>query len=247
MAEDIRKVTIAAGISPTTPPTPPGETPINFTSVNDNFDRTSIGSDWSVSYRATTSVALIIPDTNNAYFDTPDFYNIHNTYAASWAGAKSSTEYQRVYCTLGGAPGRPALGSPGYNDLLGRVTSATTCIVARFYNDPGRTVRLFWRNAGWEADPFAPSNQFGVFTMPSDLASGSVLEFYVGNKAGSDQTKCFVKVGTWSSGIATMNASALSVMGRGWGFGGGNGLSFPAPLSAAQDSGKVNYWGAQDQ
>jgi hypothetical protein len=122
-------------------------------------------------------------------------------------------------------------------------------MVARFYNDPARTVRLFYRSGTLEADPFnIPTiNQFGVFNLPSDLTSGSVLEFYVGNKSINDQTKCFVKVGTWSSGTATMNASQLSTMGKGWGFGGGNGLSFPSPLAVSQYAGKVNFWGAQDQ
>lgn len=243
MAVDIRAVALAAGIAPTTPPTPPGDIPKNFTSVNDNFDRASIGTNWSVAYKTANSGALIIPDNNNAFFDPPDVTTVQNVFTAVYAAGNSSTEYQRVFCTLGTAPSRPLVGSPGYNDLLGRVASPTKCIVARFYNDFGRTVRLFWRNGGWEDNPFLPSNEFGTFTMPSDLTSASVLEFYVGSKSGSDQTKCFVKVGTWTSAVATINSSVLSVMGRGWGFGGGNGVS----IAAAQNPGMVNFWGAQDQ
>ena len=248
MAADVRKVCVALSIAPTTPATLPGEAPVNFTAVNDNFDRATIGNAWSVNYRSTAASSLIIPDGTNAFFQVPEFYNLNNTFAATYS-VGSSTDYQRVYCTLGSAPGRPGVGSMGYNDLLGRVASWNRCIVARFYNDAARTVRLFWRAGSWETDPYAPAtaNQFGVFNMPSDLTSGSVLEFYVGSKSLSDQTKCFVKVGTWSSAVATMNASALSTMGKGWGFGGGNGLSFPAPLSASQYAGKVNFWGAQDQ
>ena len=248
MAADVRKVCVALSIAPTTPATLPGEAPVNFTAVNDNFDRAAIGNAWSVNYRSTAASSLIIPDGTNAFFQVPEFYNLNNTFSATYS-VGSSTDYQRVYCTLGSAPGRPGVGSMGYNDLLGRMASPTRCIVARFYNDAARTVRLFWRAGSLEPDPYAPptANQFGVFNMPSDLTSGSVLEFYVGSKSVSDQTKCFVKVGTWSSATATMNASALSTMGKGWGFGGGNGLSFPAPLSASQYAGKVNFWGAQDQ
>ena len=148
---------------------------------------------------------------------------------------------------LGTAPSRPAVGSIGYNDVVGRVAAPTRCIVARFYADVGRTVRLFFRNGALEPDPFNPSNQFGVFNMPSDVTAGSILEFFIGDKAGSDQTKCWVRVGSWISAKATISATALSGMGRGWGFGGGNGLSFPAPLAVSQSSGRVNFWGAQDQ
>jgi hypothetical protein len=248
MATDVRKVCIAAGIAPTVPPNPPGDAPVNFTWVSDNFDRAAIGGGWSVSYRNTTASSLIIPDGTNAFFQVPEFYNLNNTFSAVYTTG-SSTEYQRVYCTLGSAPGRPNLGTIGYNDLLGRVASSTRCIVARFYNDAPRTVRLFYRSGALEENPYAPpaANQFGLFNMPSDLTSGSVLEFYVGNKSVNDQTKCFVKVGTWSSAVATMNASQLSTMGKGWGFGGGNGLSFPAPLAVSQYAGRVNFWGAQDQ
>lgn len=248
MAEDIRKICVALSISPTTPATPPGATVPNFTAVNDNFDRAVIGTAWSVNYRVSVASSLIIPDGTNAFFQVPEYYDTLNTFSAIY-NVNSSTEYQRVYCTLGSAPGRPALGSMGYNDLLGRVVSPTRCIVARFYNDPARTVRLFWRAGSLEPNPYEPptANQFGVFNMPSDLTSGSVLEFYVGSKSVSDQTKCFVKVGTWTSPVATMNATQLLTMGKGWGFGGGNGLSFPAPLSLSQYAGKVNFWGAQDQ
>lgn len=249
MGSDVRRLCVALSISPTTPANVPGDTPVAFTAVSDNFDRAAIGSSWSVSYRDSGASSLIIPDGSNAFFQVPEVYNFQNTFSAVYAGGNSSTDYQRVYCTLGSAPSRPAIGSMGYNDLLGRVASPTRCIVARFYNDAPRTVRLFWRAGSLEPDPYAPptANQFGVFNMPSDLTSGSVLEFYVGNKAVNDQTKCYVKVGTWTSPVATMNATALLTMGRAWGFGGGNGLSFPAPLSVSQYAGKVNFWGAQDQ
>jgi hypothetical protein len=245
MGADVRKLCVALSIAPTTPATPPGDNPVNFTAVSDNFDRATIGGGWSVSYRDTSgSGALIIPDGSNAFFQVPAALYVYNNTFSAIHGVGSSTEYQRVYCTLGSAPSRPNIGSPGYNDLLGRVANSNRCMVARFYNDINRTVRLFYRSGSLEPDPFLPSNQFGVFNMPSDLTSGSVLEFYVGNKSINDQTKCFVKVGTWSSGIATMNGTQLLAMGKGWGFGGGNGVSI---LSAAQFAGKVNFWGAQDQ
>lgn len=245
---DARTAILKVGGSPTAPVEPPQESTPNFKEVSDNFDnRTSLGSNWSASFRDATAVSLTIPDNTNVAFNTPQFYNFHNTYTAVYAAGNSMTDYQKVSVVLGTAPSRPAVGSIGYNDVIGRVSAPTRCIVARFYADVGRTVRLFFRNGALEPDPFLPSNQFGVFNMPSDVTAGSILELFIGDKAGSDQTKCWVRVGSWISAKATISATALSGMGRGWGFGGGNGLSIPAPLSVSQSSGRVNFWGAQDQ
>ena len=233
---------------PSTPPTVPGAPAPTVASVRDDFNRTTLGSNWAVTTKI-SNYGTLITDGKNAKFDMPAFDGFlvdarRNVFAATYSGVNSLSVYQKVYMTLGTAPGVPAIGPPGYNDLIGRAKSGVICLVARFYNDAARTVRLFWRNGAYEADPFAPSNTFATFARPStsSLTAGTNLEFIVGSRAASDASRCSVRIGSWTSPVYTSTA-ALSVLGNGWGFGGGNGNS----STSVQWPGTVDSWGAEDQ
>ena len=243
MATDVRNAVIQVGGTPTTPATPPGQTPVQFREASDNFDRTgALGSAWSTGIKFSNAGAFLL-DGNSAYFEAPAVTNVFTVGAAIHTGAGSATNFQRVYLVLSSKAGLPLLSSTrGYNDLIGRAVSPTQCVVARFFAD-GK-VRLFYRSGGWESDPQSPSNVFGSFNLPAQPTSGSILEFYVGSRARSDQTLCSVKFGSWTSGNFAIPSSVLSTMGNRWGWGGGNGIS---EFVVAQQSGRVNFWGAQDQ
>jgi hypothetical protein len=241
-AKDARAAAIKVGLVPETPVNPPSVPVIQFREANDSFNRTSLGSTWA-SDRKFNNLAAFVLDGNNARFKAADITTVDSIGAAVHTGGGGLTEYQRVYAVLGSSPGLPFLGTPGYNDLIGRAASVTTCIVARFYGN--NIVRLFYRNAGWEAYAWVPATTFGTFSLPAgvSVSSGAMIELYIGNKSISDQTKCSVRVGSWTSTAATVPASILPVLGRGWGFGGGNGISGVA----AQQSALFDSWGAQDQ
>lgn len=243
MADDIRAVAIKNGITPTTPATPPGETPTNFREASDNFDRTSLGSAWTTGVKFSNAGVFKL-DGNNAFFEAPAVTIVDAVGAVIHAGQGSATNFQRVYVSLGSAPGRPLVGTSGYIDLIGRAVDPTRCVVARFYAN--RNVRLFFRSGAWESSPQNPSNVFGSFSLPqgTSLTSGTMLEFFIGNKSNSDRTACFVRVGSsWVSGTHSISSTTLATMGNRWGWGGGNGLSG----AVAQQSAYVNFWGAQDQ
>lgn len=250
VAAEARRAVIQVGLTPTVSPTPPSVAPPTFASVRDEFNRTSVGSNWSVGQRISNYGGLTV-DGRNAVLSMPDgdlgdfFQARFNVYAAIYSGGINSlTNYQRVYMMLGSAPGRPLIGESGFNDLIGRARSSTVCVVARFYNDLARTVKLFWRNGSYETNSFAPTNEFASFSRPAgELTASTSLEFFIGDRSVSDATQCYVKIGNWTSAKYKFNASQLSLLGSGWGFGGGNGRSG----GAVQKPGVIDSWGAEDQ
>jgi hypothetical protein len=159
-------------------------------------------------------------------------------------GSVSSTQYQKVYATLSSAPGQPGFGTGGYNDLICRANTSGLIygIVCRFYANG--VVKIFYRLNGWETAPDNPPAPFLLATknFVNRPTTGSLLEFYAGNKASGSPTALTGKHNTESI-TATIPQSVLNSMGNGWGFGMGHGLSF----AAVQNSGGLIYWGAEDQ
>lgn len=214
-------------------------TPPPIITAKDEFNRTSgLGGDWVTAFYGGGSFST---DGTSAVYNSGVNSNWFGSAVYNKAGTKTSaSQYQKIYVSLTDKPGVPFLtGGPGFNDLVGRATSNTVCIVARFFAN--RTIKLFYRNGSWENDIYNPSTTFGTLTCPSEPTAGTTLEFFIGTKSVSDQTRCYVKIGSWESGAYFVSPGVLAGMGSGWGFGIGNGIGTPA-LGA-----KVNYWGASDQ
>ena len=228
---------------PATTPTVPPPTPV---SVSDDFERASLGSAWTLTPFNTNGSTLGILNAHDAFMATPGSSNVENRIAAIYAGTGSASigEYQKVYATLGTKAGTPLIGTQGFNDLIGRAANATRCLFCRFYPD-GR-VHFGYRNGNW-TDQIIGTFQLGYGKTPTGATS---IEFYVGDKTVSDQTKLYAKVGTSIVGPSYVSAAVLATMGKGWGFGMGHGLSdgtFTFGYGAPQVPGTLNFWAAQEQ
>jgi hypothetical protein len=236
-------------------PVVPPVTPPIIVSAYDDFERASLGSNWTVSYSISDGSVLGITTADpkfgiqggDAKFSIPGGgVNTQSKVAAIWAGTgNTSSEYQKIYTTLGTKAGIPAAGTQGFNDLIGRAKLATTCLICRFFPD-GR-VQFLYRYGSWTEVPIGTTQTFA--TGPT---TGTGLEFYCGDKMGlvsptQDQTKLIAKIGTSTKSV-NVPADILAAMGKGWGFGMGNGLSaLIFGVGQAQGSGTINYWGGQDQ
>jgi len=219
-------------------PVAPPVVTIPIVSVVDDFERASLGANWTVSYSGSNGSSLGIPNGHDAQYSNPAIVSVENKTAAMWAGSASNSEYQKIYTTLGSRAGVPAVGTVGFNDLLGRAVSAQRCVGCRFYGN-GQIV-FFYRDNSWTDVPI------GTFSIAVPPTTGTGLEFYCGDKkaiygSGSDQTVLYAKIGSTIIGPAYAPVGKLA--GKGWGFGMGHGLSGLAPQSA----GIINYWGGQDQ
>jgi hypothetical protein len=225
-------VELKAGLPPGTPVTPP-----NIVSAFDDFERSSLGANWTVSYSGSNGSTLGIPNEHDAQYSNPSVTSVENRVAAIWAGtgSVSNSEYQKIYTTLGSRAGVPAVGTSGFNDLIGRAASGQRCLVCRFFGNG--QVQFLYRMNSWT------DVLIGTFSIAVPPTTGTGLEFYCGDKTVNDQTKLYAKIGSTIIGPAYVSPSVLASMGKGWGFGMGHGLAFLAPQAA----GIINYWGAQEQ
>jgi hypothetical protein len=225
-------VELKAGLLPGTPVTPP-----TIVSAFDDFERSSLGANWTVSYSGSNGSTLGIPNGHDAQYSNPSVTSVENRVAAIWAGtgSVSNSEYQKIYTTLGSRANPPAIGTTGFNDLIGRAASGQRCLVCRFFGTG--QVQFLYRMNSWT------DVLIGTFSIAVPPTTGTGLEFYCGDKTVNDQTKLYAKIGSTIIGPAYVSPSVLASMGKGWGFGMGHGLSFLAPQSA----GIINYWGAQEQ
>jgi hypothetical protein len=218
-------------------PVVPPVTPPVIVSVLDDFERSSLGANWTVSYSGANGSTLGIPNSHDAQYSNPALVSVENKVAAIWAGtgSASNSEYQKIYTTLGSRAVVPALGTSGFNDLIGRAVNGQRCLVARFFGNG--QIQFLYRMNSWT------DVVIGTFSIAIPPTTGTGLEFYCGDKTANDQTKLYAKIGSTIIGPAYVSAAVLSSMGKGWGFGMGHGLSILAPTAA----GIINYWGAQDQ
>lgn len=223
-------------------PIVPPVTPPPVIMAFDDFERSSLGASWTVSYSGSNGSTLGIPDSHNAQYSNPAVTSVENRTAAIWAGAGSvsASEYQKIYTTLGSRAGVPSVGTVGFNDLIGRAASGQRCLVARFFGNG--QVQFLYRLNSWT------DVNIGTFSIAIPPTTGTGLEFYCGDKnnlfgRGADQTALYAKIGTAVIGPAYVSPSVLASMGKGWGFGMGHGLSGVAPQSA----GILYSWGAQEQ
>jgi len=232
----------AAELKLSTPVTPPVTAPV-IVSVLDDFERSSLGANWTVNYSGANGSTLGIPNAHDAQYVNP-VTTVENRVAAIWVGTgrTSLSEYQRIYTTLGSKAVVPGPGSittgtypAGFNDLIGRAVDYKTCLICRFFGNG--TVQFLYRQNSWT------DVSFGTFTIPVPPTTGTGLEFYCGDKSVNDQTKLYAKIGSTIIGPAYVSAAVLASMGKGWGFGMGHAISIANPLSA----GIINYWGGQDQ
>ena len=231
-----------------TSPTPPA-TGATIISVKDDFERASLGSNWTTSIVNSDGSAIGIVN-GDVKFTPPAISGTNAQIALTWngTGKAASTSFQRISTTFGSASSQPASGSPGFNDLIAKAspTNPLYGIVCRYYATG--VIKMFYRLGAWETDFFFPANTFATFTVAKPTA-GTLFEFYAGDKATSDQTKCYARIGTAGAGnIGFISSTVLGQLasaggGTGWGFGMGNGLSILAPQASAS----LNYWTAQDQ
>jgi hypothetical protein len=218
-------------------PVVPPVTPPTIVSVLDDFERSTLGSNWTVTYSGSNGSTLGIPNSHDAQYSNPAVVSVENQVAAIWSGtgSASNSEYQKIYTTLGSRAGVPAVGTVGFNDLIGRAVSAQRCLVVRFFGNG--QIKFLYRMNSWS------ETTIGTFSIAVPPTTGTGLEFYCGDKTVNDQTKLYAKIGSTIIGPAYVSASVLASMGKGWGFGMGHGLSGLAPQAA----GIINYWGGQDQ
>lgn len=249
-------------LAPVTPPST-GPTPV---SVFDSFDgRTTMGADWVVYQTFNNGNSLSIPNAQDAQYVCPQFNSSTQQVMAIWngTGKKSATTFQKLFCTFGSAAGIPAVGTMGFNDLIGLANPAvpTSGIVWRFYANG--TSKVFYRTTALEADPWNPSGLLGSFSAPVSTATGKPIqpttgtpvELYIGDKSGvvgspSTSTVLYATIGGARLGPVGIGQSIIAAMGssQGWGFGMGQGLS--AGLfgqGASQVPATLAVWGAQDQ
>jgi hypothetical protein len=234
-----------AGAPIQTPVTPP-----TIITAADDFERASLGSNWGLTYFVSNGSVLGIT-SGAANFAVPGgAANNQSKVTAIWAGTGStSSEYQKIYTTLGSKAAIPLVGTQGFNDLIGRAASPYSCLICRFFPD-GR-VQFFYRY-GSSTEVQIGSTQ----TFATGPTTGTGLNFYCGDKNKTvngvlvpDQTILTAQIGTATRSV-TVPLNILAGMGRGWGFGMGHGLSdgtFTFGFRAAQPAGVLNSWGAQDQ
>lgn len=249
-------------LTPVTPPST-GTPPV---SVFDTFDgRTTMGANWVVYETFSNGNSLLIPNSQDAQYVCPQFNSSTQQVMAIWngTGKKSATTFQKIFCTFGSAAGIPAVGSMGFNDLIGLANPAIprSGIVWRFYANG--TSKVFYRTGSLEADPWNPSGLLGSFSAPISTATGKPIqpttgtpvELYIGDKAGivgspSTSTVLYATIGGARLGPVTIGASIIAAMGstQGWGFGMGQGLSAGIlGQGASQVPASLAVWGAQDQ
>lgn len=236
-------VTIPTPVTPVTPTTPTVAPP-TLISVSDDFERASLSSNWTLSTFNTNGSTLGILNSHDAYMATPPTATLQARIAAIYAGTGRASlgEYQKISATLGTKAGIPALGTQGFNDLIGRAASATMCLFCRFYPD-GRVVFGYRQNSWTDV-------QLGTATAPQQLTGATPIEFYIGDKSVNDQTKLYAKVGTAVLGPTYVGAGILATMGKGWGFAMGHGLSdgtFTFGVGVPQVPATMNFWAAQEQ
>jgi hypothetical protein len=235
---------IVPPITTPVPPTTPTPTPPVLVSATDDFERASLGSNWTLTKSNENGSNVGILNSHDAYMSTPGTATSECRIAAIYAGpgSASSGEYQKIWATLGSKAGVPVDGTSGFNDLIGRAASATQCVFVRLY--PTGRVQFGYRQGSWT------DQIFGTFTLPKPPTSATPIEFYVGDKSVNDQTKVYAIIAGNTIGPSYISTSVLATMGRGWGFLMGAGLSsgaFTFGTRYPQPPGVLNFWSAQEQ
>lgn len=229
----------------TDPTTPVGVTPPSIVSVEDDFERFNLlNGNWQTPYQAyNDGASLGIPNGHDASYTIPATSNTGNISHTFWKGQQSNTEYQRVYVTLGSQSGVSTIaGRHSWTELSGRVKSYQYNVLCRFYGDG--SVKFFYRNGGAGEGSVQIG---GTFQSPISPTTGTLLQFFCGDKSVSDQRKLFAKVGTAVIGPVYVPSAVMANLGKSWGWGMGYGLTLVNNVVTSLPSASLNIWGAQDQ
>lgn len=266
-------VTVGSGGSvPNTGLTPVAPNPVSSkASFTDDFERSALGANWTVSVFGTDSSSLGIPDGHNVRYSVPILSagsalpTLNNPSSktigrvnAVWSAGSFKTPYQVVSAVLTNAASGGSysftgqLGSlrgPAYNDLLCRVSESNLLIglVCRFYAD-GKITVFYRTSGGWENNPWSlAASSLGTFTANPKPTAGSLIEFAVGDPVVSDPTKITVRVGNAAFGPIYIPVNVSALLGNRFGFGMGNGVGPIADGSIyLQPSGALNYVAGRD-
>lgn len=206
--------------------------------AGDDFERSAstLGSSWAVTYGS--GPGTWGTDGHNAYWIKVLFGVAERLFTARWLGlnATSATDYQRITSVLASQPENSIVGTPGCNDVLGRMDSGGT-----------NYIRARWTGAGTVAISRVVSGVETVMNSGSSPNPGSGANLTLECGKPGVNSRYFRAILNGSPVLEITESGTASMVGasyRGWGHGGKAGSN---TFFATQNApGKLKQWTAAD-